>query len=647
MALAPALMLAALFRQDALIPQAPRVPLPRPAAGAVVASVNQNLVPAGTRAGKTLTVALDVVEAGYQPEGEHDPVVRAFAFAEPGKTPSIPGPYLRAPVGTTVHLTLHNRTDSALVIGGFRKSLPAYHDTLNLAPGTTRELSFVLDRVGDWFYWGGLRGSPNFAARFWLDSQLSGALIVDPPGMGPLPNERVWVVTEWFKLDRPTAAFESALTFNGKAWPYNERLSFVQGDSVRFRIVNAAGVEHPLHLHGFYFRVSRHGGYRADSAVAPGLQALQNVRMVPIGGSLSLAFLPTTPGNWVFHCHFASHIGEDVSLHGAPDSFLVPAAGGDHAMPAYDMPGGHTMRGLVIGLHVTPRPGYAEAPAVERRVLDLYIQKRANFFLGDVTGYGFALQAGDKAPAKDSIVVPGPVLELKRGQPVRIQVHNNLDEPSGVHWHGLEIVSYPDGVPGWSGMGDRIMPPIPAGGMFAAEFTPPRSGTFPYHSHLSELHQIGAGMYGAIIVSDAPRDTLHDHLIVAGGGGMPLFRKLSVAPLMVNGSKGPTPLRLTAGETHRLRLVSIQADDAISFRLGTELAVARWTPFAKDGADLPPALRVPEPALVTMGPGATADFTFRPLKAGRMLLEVWDEFGGERVVLPIDVVAARSSGARP
>ena len=38
------------------------------------------------------------------------------------------------------------------------------------------------------------------------------------------------------------------------------------------------------------------------------------------------------------------------------------------------------------------------------------------------------------------------MLELRRGQPVRILVKNNLDEMSGVHWHGLEIESFPDGV---------------------------------------------------------------------------------------------------------------------------------------------------------------------------------------------------------
>src|SRR5205085_4166015 len=99
--------------QESVVPPAPRVPLPRPVANAPMAHVNDNRRPAGSLSGGTLTLSLDVVEAAYQPEGEHDPVVRVLAFVEPGKTPEIPGPLLRAPVGTTVRLTIRNRSDSA------------------------------------------------------------------------------------------------------------------------------------------------------------------------------------------------------------------------------------------------------------------------------------------------------------------------------------------------------------------------------------------------------------------------------------------------------------------------------------------------------------------------------------------------------
>jgi FtsP/CotA-like multicopper oxidase with cupredoxin domain len=634
-------VLLAVSTQESVVAPPPRIPLPRPAANAPMAQINDNRQPAGRLTGTTLTLELDVVEAAWQPEGPHDPIVRVLAFAEPGKAPTIPGPLLRAPIGTTVHLTVRNKSDSAVMLGGLRHALPLDRDTVHVAAGATREISFKLDNVGNFFYWAVLKGLSDFPDRFWLDSQLTGAFIVDPVGTtAPARNERVWLITEWFLQPDGHRDFESALVFNGKAWPYNERLTFTQNDSIHFRVINAAAVEHPLHLHGFYFRVARQGGARADTVNPVARQALQNMHVIQIGGSTTLSFVPTTPGNWVFHCHFASHVGDHVTLHGSTDAHL-PA--GNHAMPAHDGPGGHTMRGLVIGMHVTPAPGYVEPAAATRRKLNLLIQKKPNALQGGQTAYGFVLQQGDSVPAKDSVRIPGPVLELKRGEPVSILVKNNLDEPSGVHWHGLEIESFPDGVPGFSGIGDKIMPPIPPGGSFAAEFTPPRSGTFPYHSHLHELRQIGSGMYGAIIVSDKPRDLTRDHLIIAGGGGLPMFHKESPTFLLVNGRKGPSPIRMTVGDTNRVRIVSIHADFVLEYRFGTDTSIARWRPLARDGADLPPALRSLTAARLSMGPGETADFLFVPSRPGRMKLEVWIE-QGQRLAVPV-IIEARPTPA--
>jgi FtsP/CotA-like multicopper oxidase with cupredoxin domain len=631
--------------QDAVIAPPPRVPLPRPAAGAPMASVNQNLVSAGRLANGTLTVALDVVEAAYQPEGSDDPVVRILALAERGKAPQVPAPLLRAPVGTTVRLTLRNRTDSALTFCGFRRALALHDDTLQLAAGATRELEFRLDAIGTMPYFGMLKGLTDYRQRDWLDSQLSGALVTDPVGASST-RDRIFVITEWFHSypDRP---FESALAFNGRAWPNNERITLPQGDSVHWRFVNLAAIEHPLHLHGFYYRVERLGGERGDSAVPPERQFLQNMQTMPTGGTMSISWLPTTPGNWVFHCHFASHVGETVTLHGSPDPYVVHLAGaperGERTMHA-----GHQMRGLVIGLDVTPSPGYREPVVAERRTLHLFAQKKPGRLVGRQTAYGFVLQRGDSLPARDSVSIPGPVLELRRGEPVRIVVKNTMDEPTGVHWHGLEIESYPDGVPNVSGMGAHIFAPIAPGDSFAAEFTPPRSGTFPYHAHLDELRQIGSGMYGAIVVTDGPRDAAHDHVIVAGGGGVPVFHKLGPAFLLVNGRVNPRALHMTAGDTNRLRIVSIHSDELLGFRLGDDSTVARWTPIARDGADLPDALRHASAATIVMGPGQTADFRYVPERPGEMRLEVWVATEGSiatRVALPI-VVEARGEEKR-
>ena len=74
--LATALLVAsAALPQESVVPPAPREPLPRPVANAPLAHVNDNRRPAGVLSGGTLTLSLDIVEAAFQAEGEHDPVV--------------------------------------------------------------------------------------------------------------------------------------------------------------------------------------------------------------------------------------------------------------------------------------------------------------------------------------------------------------------------------------------------------------------------------------------------------------------------------------------------------------------------------------------------------------------------------------------
>jgi len=91
------LLLSASLWQESVVPPEARLPLPHPVANAPIATVNDNRRPAGTRVSGTLSLSLDIVEAGYQPEGEHDPVVRILAFAETGKAPSVPGSGSAAP----------------------------------------------------------------------------------------------------------------------------------------------------------------------------------------------------------------------------------------------------------------------------------------------------------------------------------------------------------------------------------------------------------------------------------------------------------------------------------------------------------------------------------------------------------------------
>src|SRR6185436_3400246 len=82
----------------------------------------------------------------------------------------------------------------------------------------------------------------------------------------------------------------------------------------------------------------------------------------------------------------------------------------------------------------------------------------------------------------------------------QITVINRLSEPTSVHWHGMELDAYFDGVGGWSGAGTRRAPLVAPGDSFTVAFTPPRAGTFMYHTHMEEEAQLHYGMFGPIIV---------------------------------------------------------------------------------------------------------------------------------------------------
>lgn len=94
--------------------------------------------------------------------------------------------------------------------------------------------------------------------------------------------------------------------------------------------------------------------------------------------------------------------------------------------------------------------------------------------------------------------VPGPLLRFREGENLSLRVKNMLDEDTSIHWHGLLVPFYMDGVPGVS------FPGIPAGDTFEYKFALPQNGTYWYHSHSGLQEQ--AGHYGPIIIDPAGRD---------------------------------------------------------------------------------------------------------------------------------------------
>jgi FtsP/CotA-like multicopper oxidase with cupredoxin domain len=73
---------------------------------------------------------------------------------------------------------------------------------------------------------------------------------------------------------------------------------------------------------------------------------------------------------------------------------------------------------------------------------------------------------------------PGPVLRLREGQPVTVDVFNETKVPELVHWHGLFVPSEVDGSE------EEGTPMVPPNGFRRYSFVPRPSGSRWYHSHV-------------------------------------------------------------------------------------------------------------------------------------------------------------------
>src|SRR6185312_13254351 len=112
----------------------------------------------------------------------------------------------------------------------------------------------------------------------------------------------------------------------------------------------------------------------------------------------------------------------------------------------------------------------------------------------------YVLQEGDAAPASDSLRIPSSTIVLRQHEPTEVTLLNRASVMATVHWHGIEVESYYDGVGGWSGWGKRTAPSIAPGDSFVVRLHPDRAGTFIYHAHTNEVTQLPSGLFGPLIV---------------------------------------------------------------------------------------------------------------------------------------------------
>jgi FtsP/CotA-like multicopper oxidase with cupredoxin domain len=582
---------------------------------------NDNRRPAGKIAGGVLTVRLETRMGLWEPDGPGKVRHEVAAFAEPDRPLQVPGPLLRAPAGTEIRASVHNTLTKTLWIYGMGATRGFVSDSFDIAPGATREIRFRVTEPGLYYYAGRTSSDPVFA-RGTEDSQLNGAIVVDPAGTATPPADRIFVISDWFTLDSTSVSGlgpDPVLAFNGLSWPHTEPLTARQGDSLSWRFINVTPLEHPLHLHGFYFRVDAKGDGTRDTTYSTGDRRLGVTETVMPGQTVSMTWAPTRSGNWILHCHLASHIVGVAALEADRRMPSDPAGwhGKLHAASHSDAteagnPMKHNMAGLVLGIRVTPSGRPVASTGVERP-LRLVVRSRPAVY-GQYAGYSYLLGGSPEEADPDAMPIPGPTLTLEKGKPVAVTIVNRTHEDAAVHWHGIELESFPDGVAGWSGEGKTVLPMIEPGDSLTVRFTPPRAGTFMYHSHSNEFQQIGSGLYGALVVTEpgAARDPVTDRVLLFSDAG-PTINFFSPPPAaLINGRPITDTLVLKAGVPQRLRLINIRTDYVMTLELLDGESPVQWRVLAKDGADLPAAHSVARPAVVMMAPGEIMDVEVTP-----------------------------------
>ena len=606
---------------------------------------NPNAASAGSLKNRVLTVTLEAKAGLWYLDGMNRPPMTISAFAESGKDPLMPGPLIRAPQGTELRLSIRNSLSLPLTMylpAGVSAAGDSSTDSVVVAPGAVGHMTARLAVPGSYGY---RASTPSGASRLIrYAGVLTGALIVDTAGAPARPRDRVFVImgtgdSAWVALADsvpPNLGLTTNMppstrfiwTINGQAWPATERIHAIVGDSLHWRIINASPLPHPMHLHGFYYRVDAYTGPEIERYGRPRAGQLVVTQLVSPFATMSMSWSPSRPGNWLFHCH--------IALHNIPDAVSA----------ASDPLGMRGMTGLVMGVEVSGKPGVAMAAAAAPAARRLRLVAKGGFTkvrngeLDSVPAMRFVLEDGQRT------VVGGPdfspELDLVRGQPVAITIVNHLGEPTSVHWHGIEIQdSYADGVPGFSGEGKRLTPAIAPGDSFVARFTPPRAGTFMYHAHVDEVAQQSAGMEGALIVRD-PRDSsfVDDHVFFLKGS--------RDHPAEVDGRAVPDTVVLHVGRAARFRLINLEAiyvapivrltanPDSAATR-ARDTMVVRWRPLAKDGYDVPTAARASVPALQDVADGETYDFVYTPVSPGMLHLEFRVSTAAHRLIISVPI----------
>jgi manganese oxidase len=212
----------------------------------------------------------------------------------------LPGPILRVTEGDKVKVTLKNELPEETVIHFHGPRIPNSQDGVpdvtqkTIKIGETYSYEFTAEPAGTYMY----HSHHNSAVQ--EPKGLYGVFIVDPKPNTALAQRDAQYAKDVVQV---LSEFEGYFLINGKAFPATEPIQAKVGEKIRIRLVNLGQANHPMHLHGFHFKVIGTDGRAVNG---PPLEK-DTINIAP-GERYDLEFEADNPGTWVFHCHILSHV---------------------------------------------------------------------------------------------------------------------------------------------------------------------------------------------------------------------------------------------------------------------------------------------------------------------------------------------------
>ena len=227
-----------------------------------------------------------------------------------GYNGSMPGPTLELTEGDTIRVVFKNELPEPSSIHWHGLEVPNEQDgaggttELPTSPGRTRTYEFTVHQHGTFMYHSGFNAMKQDGLG------LGGLIVVHPKNDTAKPDKEFAIMMqEWtFATGNPNPNVSSMdfnwFTFNGKAAPSIDTMTVQQGERVRIRFGNLSMQSHPIHIHGYTWRVvGTEGGPIPESAQWPGTTI-----NVPPGTTRDVEFIAWNPGTWRLHCHKLHHV---------------------------------------------------------------------------------------------------------------------------------------------------------------------------------------------------------------------------------------------------------------------------------------------------------------------------------------------------